>query len=391
MGKDWLLFFSRFLTTVLLVGVGAAQGQQATRDLAGAVGGDRGERVRVTAWHNDMERVSMNMLAEVFANDDGVFTFAALPWFAGRQWGQNKVIVVARSSNRIGLIEVRGDHADTNNLHIDMHKKVNVRGQLVDRSNREPIANGWIWPSIFKTQPQVWATEPLLPWHAQTDANGHFELRGLPEGVKLKVLVGGADHARTWLDIDDTSVACRLEVPRAGRIKGRVLLPDGSVAMRVQVETTSFEGGRGHTRTNDQGEYELGSLGEGVYKGWAEVPELTCGAATNLQVQADATLDDCTVQLVAGGFIVGRLLDATTGKPIVPGPNTDVAMYGPARGDGGSCQCTDVQPDGTFRIRAPAGKNRVYLRAANGYNEPSETVVVAEGQETEVTWRLRRN
>ena len=253
MGKDWLLFFSRFLTTVLLVGVGAAQGQQATRDLAGAVGGDRGDRVRVTAWHNDMERVSMNMLAEVFANDDGVFTFAALPWFAGRQWGQNKVIVVARSSNRIGLIEVRGDHADTNNLHIDMHKKVNVRGQLVDRSNREPIANGWIWPSIFKTQPQVWATEPLLPWHAQTDANGHFELRGLPEGVKLKVLVGGADHARTWLDIDDNSVACRLDVPRAGRIKGRVLLPDGSVAMRVQVETTSFEGGRGHTRTNDQG------------------------------------------------------------------------------------------------------------------------------------------
>lgn len=91
---------------------------------------------------------------------------------------------------------------------------------------------------------------------------------------------------------------------------------------------------------------------------------------------------------IVGGFIVGRIIDANTKKPIVPGPRTGVAMYGPARGTGGSCQCTPVRADGTFRIRAPAGQNRIYLRAAMGYNEPSEYVTVTEDQDTEVVWKL---
>ena len=91
-----------------------------------------------------------------------------------------------------------------------------------------------------------------------------------------------------------------------------------------------------------------------------------------------------------GGFIVGRIVDQETGAPIAPGPRTDVAMYGPARGSGGACEATPVLADGTFRIRAPEGKNRIYLRAAEGWSEPSEVVEVVEGQETKVEWRLRK-
>jgi hypothetical protein len=391
MGKDCMTFFARFFVCMLLAGVGAAQAEPLTRDVLGAVGGARGERVRVTLWHNDMDRVTMNMMAETFAKADGVFAFAAVPWFAGQQWGHHKMILVARSRTRVGLVEVRGEFANTNNVHIGLHKKVDLRGQLLDRSSREPIANGWIWPAIFKTTPQVWATEPLLPWHAKTDAQGRFVIRGLPEGIKIQALAGGHDHARTWVDIENSTEPVRFEIPRGGCIRGRVWRPDGKPAKRVQVETTSTEGGRGHTLTNDQGEYELRSLAEGTYKVWAEALELTCVAATQLQVQPGETIADGNVQLVHGGFIVGRLVDAKTGNPVQPGPHTDIAMYGPARGDGGSCQCTPVQADGTFRIRAPAGKNRIYLRAANGYNEPTETVEVKEGQDTEVVWQLHRH
>jgi hypothetical protein len=48
-----------------------------------------------------------------------------------------------------------------------------------------------------------------------------------------------------------------------------------------------------------------------------------------------------------------------------------------------------VLPDGTFRIRAPAGDNRIYLRSAGGYSEPSEVVTVVEGKETTVEWKLQ--
>jgi hypothetical protein len=342
-----------------------AQEKRPTCDLGGAVGAHRGERVRVTVWHDDGRRVSMKMMAEGFAERDGTFEFADLPWFAPHGWGSSKVVVVARSRTRVGLTAVRGVRMDPGNLHIAMKRKVDVRGVLTDARTGKPVQHGWIWPTIFEQRPQVWVTEPLLPWRAETDERGRFVLRGMPEGIPVKALAGGRDHARTWVDLGDAVDHHRFALQPGGRIEGRVLKPDGTPAARVQVETTSRGTGRGHTRTDDQGRFTLTSLERGEYKVWAEVPELTVVAAHQLH-------------------------DATTGKPIAPGPQTDVAMYGPARGAGGSCQCTPVQPDGTFRIRAPAGRNRIYLRAANGYNEPSEFVDVVEGEEVLVEWKLNR-
>jgi hypothetical protein len=391
MGKESIAFLWRALA--LLAAAAAtmtAQEKRPTCDLGGAVGAHRGERVRVTVWHDDGRRVSMKMMAEGFAERDGTFEFADLPWFAPNGWGSSKVVVVARSRTRVGLTAVRGVRMDPGNLHIAMKRKVDVRGVLTDARTGKPVQHGWIWPTIFEQRPQVWVTEPLLPWRAETDERGRFVLRGMPEGIPVKALAGGRDHARTWVDLGDAVDHHRFALQPGGRIEGRVLKPDGTPAARVQVETTSRGTGRGHTRTDDQGRFTLTSLERGEYKVWAEVPELTVVAALGIDVQPGETSDCGVVQLVRGGFIVGRITDATTGKPIAPGPQTDVAMYGPARGAGGSCQCTPVQPDGTFRIRAPAGRNRIYLRAANGYNEPSEFVDVVEGEEVLVEWKLNR-
>ena len=70
-------------------------------------------------------------------------------------------------------------------------------------------------------------------------------------------------------------------------------------------------------------------------------------------------------------------------------PAAGARARGPRSGDGGACECTPVLPDGTFRIRAPAGDNRIYLRGAGGYSEPSELVPVVEGKETAVEWKLQ--
>lgn len=391
MGKESIAFFLRALTLVTVaVGALTAQQKQPTCNLGGAVGAHRGESVRVTVWHDDGRRVSMKMMAEGFAGRDGTFDFEGLPWFAKNDWGSRKIVVVARSKTRVGLTVVRNAGQDTSNLHVPMKRKVDVRGVLTDAKTGRPVQNGWIWPSIFQQYPEVWVTEPLLPWRAETDAQGRFVLRGMPEGVSVKALAGGRDHARTWVDLGDAVDHHRFALQPGGRIEGLVRMPDGSPAVRVQVETTNSGAGRGHTRTDDQGRFTLTSLGGGEYKVWAEVPDLTVVAALGIQVRPGETSSCGTVQLVRGGFIVGTITDAKTGKPIVPGPHTDVAMYGPARGDGGSCQHTPVRADGTFRIRAPAGRNRIYLRAAGGYDEPSEFVQVVEGEEVAVEWKLHR-
>jgi len=396
MGKERKsFFFGLALLAALAAPALTAQQKPQVRDLGGALGGHRGERARITIWHDDGARVSMKMLAEGFSKKDGTFEFPAVPWLERYDWGRQKVILVARSKTKVGLTELRRADVDTADLHIPMHRKVDIHGTLADARTGKPIAGAWIWPSIFQRTdasrfPAAWVTEPLLPWRAETDAQGRFVLREMPEGLSIKALAGGPGHARTWVDLGTATEHHKFSLQPGGEITGRVVLPDGKPAARVQVETTSRGDGRGHTLTDDQGRFTLKSLGAGTYKVWAEVPDLTVIAATELAVRSGETTEAGVVRLVRGGFIVGRVLDADTGKPIVPGPHTDVAMYGPARGNGGSCQCTPVLDDGTFRIRAPAGRNRIYLRSANGYNEPSEYVQVVEGEEVTVEWKLHR-
>jgi hypothetical protein len=288
------------------------------------------------------------------------------------------MVLVGRQGDCTGLVELRGDDAPIDALRLRLAPGVDLRGTLRAVDTGAPIADAWIWPAIFGDRPggraAAWITAPLLPWHARTAADGTFTLRGLPPLFPLKLIAGHTEFARTWVEAPAASTAVDARLPRGGRIRGRVLLPDGNPAVRVRVTTAAVGAGYGEATTNELGHFELCSLAADTYKVWAEAEDLTVIAVQNLVVEAGDLLDAKVVQLVRGGFIEGRLVDAETGAPVAPGPSTDVAMYGPARGDGGACECTPVLPDGTFRIRAPAGRNRIYLRVAEGWSEPSEVV-----------------
>jgi len=385
--RSWLLRAAVLLT---LSTVALAQ-QRPTADVRGQLLDSGGERFRVTLWHDDMARGSLDALAETIADEDGAFVFEGVRWFARGDWGRNKVVLIARGKHRVGLYELRRGKAPIDALQIRLFDTVDVRGTLRDAVSGQPVPNARIWPAILAAQNEVWLTEPLLSWRAETDEQGAFVIRGLPKGVAIKMLAGGRDHARTWIEVPDTSAPVDASLPRGGRIAGKVLLPDGKPAGRVRVITTANGAGYGKTTTDDDGAFELQSLEEGVYKVWAVAADLTVICVQNVDVTAGETSEGHVVQLVRGGFIVGRIVDKDTGEPFVPGPWSDVAMYGPARGPGGSCECAKIEDDGTFRIRAPAGTNRIYLRGAGGYEEPSEDVSVLDGEETEVLWEIRRN
>lgn len=364
----------------------------ATADLRGTVADAAPGRVRVTVWHDDMWKHAVEPIAEGFAAADGTFTFAAVPWFRGHDWGLHAAVVVARQPGRVAVRTLRGDDAPIAAITLPLQPTIELRGTLRCADTGAPLANAWIWPALFATADQpyaVWLTSPLLPWHATTDADGHFVLRELPPMASLKLLAGGREHARTWVDVTDMQKPIEAALPRGGRITGSVQMPDGKPAVRVPVMACGNGIGYGHAQTDENGRFELTSLAPDVYKVFASADELTTIAVINLQVDAGDSIEAAPIQMVVGGFITGRLVDAVTGEPFVPGPGCDVAMYGPARGDGGACECTPVLPDGTFRIRAPAGANRIYLRAAGGYSEPSEVVTVVEGQETKVEWKLQ--
>ncbi|MCU0863159.1 MAG: carboxypeptidase-like regulatory domain-containing protein [Planctomycetes bacterium] len=365
-----------------------------TATLTGRIDSPGQGRIRVTVWHNDMEKRSIDAIAEGFADADGTFTLRDVPWRRAQQWGQHKMILVGRQTGHAGLLELRFDDAPIDAIRLQLRPTVALRGTLRAADTGAPLADAWIWPAIFGDaaggRHAAWLTAPLLPWLARTDADGNFTLNGLPPLFPCKLVAGHADFARTWVAAPAADQPIEARLPRGGRIRGRVLLPDGRPAVRVLVATAAQGLGYGDSTTDEQGRYELSSLPADTYKVWAEAEGLTVIAVQNLVVEAGGELDAQVVQLVHGGFIEGRLVDAATGAPIAPGPHTDVAMYGPARGDGGACECTPVRPDGTFKIRAPAGRNRIYLRAAEGWSEPSEEVEVREGEVTQVAWKLRR-
>ena len=382
------------LFAALVEPVAAQLATGTTADLRGAVNGPGTGRIRVTVWHNDMGKRALEPIAEGFADDAGRFAFDRVPWFARHQWGSHSVVVVARRDGHAGLVTLRGDDAPIGAIAVTLGATIAIRG-TVRGADGKPLAGVRVWPAIFgenrKAPAYAWVTEPLLPWLAETDADGTFTLRDLPPLAPFKLRANHPDHATAWIEAPDPARPVAASLEAGGRIRGVVRLPDGKPAVRVLVAAASVGIGYGNALSDEQGNFEMTGLPPDTYKVWAEAPDLTVIAAKGIAVRGGATSDAATVQLTPGGFIVGRIVDAATGKPFAPGPMTDVAMYGPARPDGGACECTPVLPDGTFRIRAPAGVNRIYLRAAgDGYSEPTENVQVRDGEETQVEWKLTR-
>jgi len=175
-----------------------------TMDLKGVVTVSGDARVRVTVWHNAMTRHSIEPLAETMSDDQGAFELRAVRWFEGPEWWYNTVLIVARAPGRAGLLRA-SSRTEPQELRIELTETVEVRGELRDYDTGEPIANAWVWPSGFDSSGRLWLTAPLVPWRAETDADGHFVLAGLPTTRHLQLVAAGTSHARTIIEVDDPS------------------------------------------------------------------------------------------------------------------------------------------------------------------------------------------
>src|SRR5262245_11767492 len=217
------------LLPALTAPVAAQVATGATADLRGTVTGPGTGRIRVTVWHNDMSKHALEPIAEGFADDTGHFAFDRVPWFARQQWGSHSVVVVARRDGHAGLATLRGDDAPIGAIAVAVGPTVAIRG-TVQGADGKPLAGARVWPAIFgdgaKAPAYAWVTEPLLPWVAESAADGTFTLRGLPPLAPFKLRANHPDHATAWIDAPDPAqpVAARLEA--GGRIRGVVRMPD---------------------------------------------------------------------------------------------------------------------------------------------------------------------
>jgi len=367
------------------------------QDVAGTVkGAMAGETVRVTVWQYDMNKTTVEPIADGKADANGTFAFAKTPWVRTHDWGFCSMLVVARAGERaIGLLEVRGDHVDCKHLAVELLPATTMAG-VVRGPKGEPVAGAWLEPWAF----QLGADDksrvllgPNLTWRTQTDAKGQFVVRFVPAGARVDVQVRHPDFAEASVWGADPTQRCTFELQPGGVLMGALRLPDGSAAVRAVV---SVQGHRVpffvQVRTDDAGRYLVRSLPEGVFNVWAESDDFTVVALHAVRVGAGETVKDQDLAFVRGGWIVGRVVDDATGKPVQPGASADVGMNGPARPPETGIQCARVAADGTFRIRAPAGTNHLYLREGNDWTGIASQgdFAVVEGEETKVEFRARR-
>lgn len=200
-----------------------------------------------------------------------------------------------------------------------------------------------------------------------------------------------------WTTIEGRVVDAQTGEPLAGllvcaqmtnssRPVANVFLADERLKLAVLLS------GGPEVRTDEQGRYRLRALPFGAYNIWAEQKDRTGAAIDSLAGNRNAATIAPDLRLGPGGIIQGRVIDATTGRPIQidrPIPFVDAVMFhGPSRPvSGGAVESSPIRSDGTFELRAAPGLNSLYV---NGQAPQIQTQVdVKAGETVEVRLFIR--
>ncbi|MCB9877247.1 MAG: carboxypeptidase regulatory-like domain-containing protein [Planctomycetes bacterium] len=386
---------SLFALSVAAPSVGCQQPLR--HDVTGEViGADPAARhsPRLMLWHHDYRSEAATVVADSFARDDGAFAMKDVEWLAGNDWGFEFFVLFARQGDRVAMSYLRGDAAAREPLHLELKQAVTLRGRVADGAGH-PVADAEVaLYSLSHGAMWAWFAEAPPGFRVRSDADGRFKITGVPPGMNHGLTCLADGFARGRVDTADLD-GIDFQLDPGGALVGRVVLASGAPAVRVRICAQGTQHSAwATTRTDDDGRYRLGSLPDDTYNVWAEAPELVGAALDRQGIELGEQVEAPPLKLTPGGLFVGKVVDATTGETLKPGPSADVAIYGPSRPrSGAACDCSPVAADGTFRIRVAPGSNYIYLRGVHGYasvGPDSFTLDVGEGEEQQVEFRVQQ-
>lgn len=368
---------------------GSAESQKVT--LSGKVAGDGAARSRITVYQSRMVNGTAEPVAGGVAGQNGEFALREVPWFRGYDWMCNCVIVAAQARNRVGLLQIRGDGQEAR-AAIELRPTCRLRGVVRDEDSGQPIVGASVWPMIFgdpdKNEPLIWPTEPILPWHTLTDAEGRFELVDVPVYGCYVLDVSGQQHARRLVRVEGSSKPTEVRLSPAGRIVGSVQLADGKPAEGIAVWASGGDG-FARTKTDAAGRFSFESLAAETYSVSTIREDGPKVVAAGIMVGAGSTSPDVDLRFSATGFVIGRLVDSASGKSIKGDAMGYVSTVGPQDGVQRVDSSARIQEDGSFRIEVPAGRNKLTI-VLPGWSGAAVETEVRVGQETKLDVRLQR-
>ena len=294
------------------------------------------------------------------------------------------------SSVHLGLSETSDE------VLIELHPAVTVRGRVLVSGDAEPCTDGWV--ELEEKEVQRWSRSD------RTDPDGSVELTGLLPGTyEVKVNCDGYVSQEEYADVvvsDQPLNDVVWEVDPGRAIRGRVVDATGEPVTEARVRARSVGGDPRAQRSfgwsrelEADGSFELTGLLPGSYEVKAEPYDgHRIEVEQTVEVSADADTEDVVLELPAGGTIAGVVQDEK-GQPLY-----GVQVRLDARGWGfGFGDATHTDETGRFEITpVQVGKHRVIAQPEDGgevLRKPGtsdddvqgESVEVVAGETAEVT------
>jgi RNA polymerase sigma factor (sigma-70 family) len=314
---------------------------------------------------------------------DGSFRFEMPRPDEGR-WGE--ISLVARHPlYSLGWKRLSKEE-DVKGITIRLYEPGRVSGTVKDESGN-PVQGAEVKISWLSAPDMGSIGGPVPGFTVKTDENGRFLLNNLPRGSKIGRLdIVGRGYAReTQFAIQAGAEGISFTLKREGRIEGRITYGDtGEPAKGIGVNAQGLFPieGWGEAETDEKGRYLIANLPPGLYNVFIDdLPGWTAVARSHIEVEEGKTVKNIDLKLVKGGFIIGRVTERDTGKPI---PNCGIGFYDAARPEPqAAMHSAYTDKGGYYRFRAAPGKAKVYIYSTpEGYvrSYQSKYVNVVEGE-----------
>lgn len=255
---------------------------------------------------------------------------------------------------------------------------------------------------------------PGNPEFLVADAIPNFNLRATSAADGTFRIEGLSPHTQVAYDVDDDRYAQlrmsdRVETgdPGLTRAKDAVLHAAGRISGRVTRDGEPFAGVRIGAQSNHEkdsnpdfwsagvsgpdGRFTLDRMHSGVYNVATDLRngldrDVTAVAHEAVTVKEGETVSNLDFKLVPGVIIEGRVTDEA-GKPV---GEASVGVYGPAHPNSSAwVQVTLTDRDGRYRLRVPAGRQRLYM-ADSRYHATEQIVDISDGTSARLDFQVSR-
>lgn len=236
-------------------------------------------------------------------------------------------------------------------------------------------------------------------YSAQSDAQGHWQINGLPESGTASVALEDERFVRAAAQVDlKSSVPAPPLVARpAAFFTGRVVYEGGNAAANIEVaaQGQSAQDGWSSAKTDANGVFKLSSLPSGSFNvSVTEASGQWVAAAKEGAVAREGesvALGDLV--LTHGVLVIGKVVDEQSGAPL---QGAQVGAYGPQH-PRSSAQVSSADTDarGEYSLRVAPGENYLYVMGLPaGYVRPRQeeagnvTLTLQSGEKKTADFRL---